>query len=329
MLVSRSLAALNRIPNTFIRCISSTPHFRSSYGNSGVNAGSAQSLPRRTLTDIQQLYRSGTPISVVTAHDYITAKYSEAAGIDIVLVGDSLAMVALGYEDTNEVPFDEFLYHVKSVSRGNKSSFLVADVPFGSFETSPKQALETAITLVKVGKAQAVKMECGKEQLEYLRQIVDMGIPVMGHVGVTPQRHNALGGFKLQGNSTDRAVSIFEECLQLQANGAFAIVLECIPNKLAQYITEKLTIPTIGIGAGPFCSGQVLVAADMLGMNNPNIHKAKFVKQYDLQFERSVNAYKQYIEDLKSAEYPSAELHGYKMKRDVLEQFKQKADQIN
>lgn len=318
-----------RIPSVGAACLrsinlrpfSSTPHFASSYSDG---------LKRKTLVDVNQLYATGKSISMVTAHDYITSKYCEAAQIDITLVGDSLAMTACGYDDTNEIPFDEFLYHVKSVYRGNKSSFLVADIPFGTFEKSHEQAIDTAIKLVKLGKMQAVKMECsGVEQMESLRKVVDIGIPVMGHVGLTPQKHNAMGGFRLQGSSVERAVQIYKECLTLQANGAFSIVLECIPNKLAEFITNKLDIPTIGIGAGPACSGQVLVAADLLGMNNPDVHRAKFVKQYGNQFEESVKAYDQYKQDLLENVYPSADLHGYKIKRDVFEEFKRQANEIS
>ncbi|KAL7664963.1 3-methyl-2-oxobutanoate hydroxymethyltransferase [[Candida] zeylanoides] len=307
------------------RLFASSSRVASSYGAS---AG-AEALQRKTLADIRKKFASKVPISMVTAHDYITAKYAEAANIDITLVGDSLAMTALGYEDTNEIPFDEFLYHVKAVHRGNKSSFLMADVPFGTFETGNQQALSTAIQLVKMGKAQAIKMECGAAQLDSVAKIVDMGIPVMGHVGLTPQRHNAFGGFKLQGNSVDRALDIYKECLELKSRGVFALLLECIPNKLAEYITAQLQIPTIGIGAGPSCSGQVLVAADMLGMNNPSAHQAKFVKQYARQYDDSVRAYRDYVADLESGAFPSADLHGYKMKKDVLEEFKHRASSLS
>ncbi|CAK7895655.1 3-methyl-2-oxobutanoate hydroxymethyltransferase [[Candida] anglica] len=326
MLVSRRIGLLERValPSKFIRTIHLTSSRSSSYSVPHSTTG-PKIAPRKTLLDISELYNSKTPISVVTAHDYITSKYAEAAGIDITLVGDSLAMTALGYSDTNEIPFDEFLYHVKAVNRGNKSSFLVADLPFGSFERSSEQAVSTAIELIKTGRMHAVKIECGKDQLESVRKIVDVGIPVMGHVGLTPQRHNALGGFKLQGNSTKRALEIYQECLDLQRNGVFSIVLECIPNRLAEFITNNLSIPTIGIGAGPHCSGQVLVAADILGMNNPDAHKAKFVKQYGSQYNDSVKSYNEFTSDLQSKAFPLENEHGYKMKKDVFEQFKLEA----
>lgn len=265
---------------------------------------------------------------MITSYDYITAKMAEHCDFDINLIGDSLAMTALGYEDTNEITFDEFLFHVKSVSRGNKKSLLVADVPFGSFERGPDQAIATAISLIKQGRIQGVKIEGGAPMVPTISRIVDIGIPVMGHVGLTPQHHNVFGGFKLQGNSVASAVKIYQDCLALQKAGVFAIVLECVPNKLAQYITDRLAVPTIGIGAGPGCSGQVMVIADLLGMN-PLPSAAKFVKQYQDFFHLGTDALDQYHQELKLGEFPNPDRHGYKMKSDVLAEFKRIADSLD
>lgn len=278
---------------------------------------------RNTLADIARLYQAKQPISMVTSHDFITAQFVENADIDINLIGDSLAMVALGYDDTNEIDFNEFLYHVRAVSRGNSKSLLIADLPFGSYEKSPEQALETSIKMIKIGRVQGIKLEGGKEIVPTISKITGAGIPVVGHVGLTPQRHNTLSGFKLQGNSVDSALRIYEDCLALQEAGVFSIVLECIPNKLSEIITSELKVPTIGIGAGPYCSGQVLVMADMLGMNGPSEgEKSKFVKEYTNLYEPAVEALKSYKQELIAKRYPDADLHGYKIKRDILEAVK-------
>ncbi|KAG7194766.1 uncharacterized protein KQ657_004446 [Scheffersomyces spartinae] len=293
----------------------------------GRRFSSHKTQSRKTLVDIHKLYGNKTPILMVTSYDYITGKYAASAGVDINLIGDSLAMTCLGYEDTNQLPFEEFLYHVKAVERGDKQSFIVADLPFGTYEASPEKALETSVQLIKEGRIQAVKLEGGHpSMISNISKIIDSGIPVMGHVGLTPQRHNVLGGFKLQGTDTNRALQIYEECVLLQKAGCFAIVLECIPNRLAEYITSKLSIPTIGIGAGPHCSGQVLVMADLLGMLDDESHPpAKFVKKYASFSSEAVKAIQQYRSDLKGV-FPQEDIHGYKMKRDALLEFKRQVD---
>lgn len=280
-------------------------------------------ISRKTLVDIHKRYDNKTPILMVTSYDYITGKYAASGGVDINLIGDSLAMTCLGYDDTNQLPFEEFLYHVKAVERGDKQSFLVADLPFGTYEASPEQALKTSVQLIKEGRIQAVKLEGGHpSMISTISKIIDSGIPVMGHVGLTPQRHNVLGGFKLQGTDATRALQIYQECLLLQKAGCFAIVLECIPNRLAEYITGKLSVPTIGIGAGPHCSGQVLVMADLLGMMDEESHPpAKFVKKYANFNAEAVKAIEQYKSDLDGV-FPQEDLHGYKMKREALLEFK-------
>lgn len=280
-------------------------------------------IQRFTINDIREKFSKSQPISMVTAHDFITGKFCQDANIDINLVGDSLAMVALGYEDTNEITFDEFLFHVKSVSRGNLKSLLIADLPFGSYEISPQQALTSSIRLIKEGRAQGIKLEGGEEIVPTIKLIVKAGIPVMGHVGLTPQRHNSLSGFKLQGNTVESALRIYNDCMALQKAGVFSIVLECIPNKLAEIITSKLSVPTIGIGAGPYCSGQVLVMADLLGMNGPvDAKKSKFVKQYSNFYELAVKGLESYKHEVSNRSYPESDAHGYKIKKDVLQEFR-------
>ncbi|KAG7662582.1 ECM31 [[Candida] subhashii] len=285
---------------------------------------------RKTLADIARLYQNGEPISMVTSHDFLTSKMLETAEIDINLIGDSLANTSLGYESTNELTLDEMIYHVKSVQRGNGHSLLVADMPFGTFERSPEQAVETAVKLVQQGKIQAVKIEGGNpEIIPTIEKLISIGIPVMGHVGLTPQKHNTLGGYKLQGKNSQNAIQIYQECLNLQKAGVFAMVLECIPNKLSEFITNNLSVPTIGIGAGPHTSGQVLVIADMLGMANPEeSHTAKFVKRYGNFFKEGVEGLKNYKTEVKSKEFPVPDIHGYKMKREVFEEFKEKAESM-
>lgn len=280
---------------------------------------------RKTIADINRLYREKEPIAMVTAYDYPSAKVCEAANADIALVGDSLAMVALGYNDTNEIPYEEFLYHVKAVHRGNSSAMMVADVPFGSSEVSTQQAVATAIDMVKRGGVQAVKLEGGESLAAKIKSIVDAGIPVMGHVGLTPQKHHVLGGYRLQGNSTESSWKIYQDCLALQKAGVFSIVLECVPNRLAELITSRLSIPTIGIGAGPGCSGQVLVYADLLGMQGPHHEMARFVKSYGDIYLHALRGVENYVHEVKNRNFPTEE-HGYKMKRDVLEELRARAN---
>ncbi|KAI5966508.1 ECM31 [Candida pseudojiufengensis] len=303
-----------------IRSFSITTKLKSSYTH----------VPRKTISDIHELYKSNIPITISTSHDYITSKMVDDADIDINLVGDSLANTTLGYQDTNELTIDEMLYHVKSVQRGNSKSLIVADLPFGSFEKSQKQAIESAIKLIQLGKIQAVKLEGANEDtLKTIKKLVSIGVPVMGHSGLTPQKHNTMGGYKIQGKDSENALQIYKDCLNLQKSGVFAIVLECIPNKISKFITEKLNIPTIGIGAGPYCSGQVLVISDLLGMKNPEEnHIAKFVKPYANFYNLGIEGLKNYKNDVITKKFPLADEHGYKIKKEVYEQFKKEAESI-
>lgn len=293
------------------------PMFRRFFSSLPPRHSAYSARPRNTISTIYSKYQARQPISVVTAWDHITGKIAEKADMDIALVGDSLAMVALGYEDTNEIGLDEFLYHTKAVARGNTSSLLVADVPFGTFESSDAQAIATCVKLVKQGRVQAVKIEAGLESAERVKKIVGAGIPVVGHVGLAPQKHHTTGGYKVQGTTLEGAQRILDDCKALEAAGCFALLVECVPNKLAQLITARVSIPTIGIGAGPFVSGQVLVMADMLGMNDRQ--PAKFVKRY-MDFELdAVLALNTYKSDLESGAFPDENVHGYKMKSAVLQ----------
>ncbi|ODQ77169.1 hypothetical protein BABINDRAFT_163681 [Babjeviella inositovora NRRL Y-12698] len=243
------------------------------------------------------------------------------AHADITLIGDSLAQVALGYSSTNEVPFDEFLYATKAVMRGNKYSFVIADLPFGCFEASVTQGVEASLLLVRTG-VNAVKIEGAQEHKELIVRLTSLGIPVVGHIGLTPQRINALSGFKVQGKNVNDAVKIYNQAKSLEASGAVMIVLECIPTKLAQYITDNLSIPTIGIGAGKHTSGQVLVLSDILGFLNPaETHRPKFVKRYLPGYELGTSMVLDYVEEVKGGVFPESGKHDYKIDDGVWAQF--------
>ncbi|KAI9054305.1 hypothetical protein LZ554_001473 [Drepanopeziza brunnea f. sp. 'monogermtubi'] len=275
---------------------------------------------RITLNSLRSLYKKGEPITVLTAHDFPSGHIADAAGMEIVLVGDSLAMVALGMEDTSEVLVEEMLLHCRSVARAAKTSFTVGDLPMGSYEISPKQALETAIKFVKDGRMQGIKLEGGLEMAPAIRKITTAGIPVLGHIGLTPQRQNALGGFRVQGKTSEGAMKILEDALAVQEAGCFATVIEAVPQEVAALITKKLSIPTIGIGAGNGCSGQVLVQVDMTGNFPPGRFIPKFVKKYGDVWSQSLKAIKSYRDETKSRAYPAPE-HTYPISKEELETF--------
>lgn len=257
-------------------------------------------------------------ITVLTAYDYQMAKLVDEAGIDCILVGDSLGMVVLGYEDTLEVTIEDMIHHTRAVARGSKNAFIVADMPFMSYHISSEEAVRNAGRLVQEGKATGVKLEGGIEITDKIKAIIDAKIPVMGHIGLTPQSVNLFGGFKVQGKSEEKAKQIIEDALLLEKAGVFAIVLEGIPEKLAKIITEKLTVPTIGIGAGSDCDGQVLVVNDMLGLNDGFI--PKFAKQYKTIHEDIKSGIKNYIKEVKSGEFPKAE-HTFSIDDEVLKKL--------
>ena len=241
--------------------------------------------------------------------------------MDMILVGDSLAMVSLGMADTSKVTLEEMIMHARAVSRAATRSFTVGDLPMGSYEISPEQGLSSAIRMVKEGGMRSVKLEGGIEMADQIRKITTAGIPVCGHIGLTPQRQHALGGFRVQGNTMKKAMELWEDAKAVQSAGAFLVVLECVPPGIAETITQALSIPTIGIGAGSGCSGQVLVQTDMLGQRPPDSFMPKFVKRYGQDWENGFEAIAQYRQEVLNREYPAPE-HTYKLDGEVLSEFR-------
>lgn len=284
---------------------------------------SALAAPARkpiTLPALQAMHARREPIAMLTAHDFPSAHAADAAGLDMVLVGDSLAMVALGMEDTSEVTVEDMLLHCRSVARGARAAFVVGDLPMGSYEVSPEQAVRTAIRFVKEGRVQAVKLEGGVEMVPQIRRIAEAGIPVLAHVGLTPQRQNALGGFRVQGKSTAGALKLLRDARAVQEAGAFAVVLEAVPAEVAALVTQKLSIPTIGIGAGNGCSGQVLVQVDMAGYFPPGRRIPKFVKRFGDVWGEVAKALETYKSEVKDRSYPAPE-HTYPIAKEDLAEF--------
>ena len=267
-----------------------------------------------SIIDLQNKKVKGRPMTMMTAYDYPTAQIVDRAGIDMILVGDSLAMVVLGYENTVSVTMEEMLHHCKAVARGAKHSLLIGDMPFMSYQVSVPQAVENAGRFLKEGNMDVVKLEGGKDRAEVVRAIVRAGIPVVGHIGLTPQTISMLGGFRVQGKSVQAALSVIDDAVALEEAGCFAMVVEGVPDRVAAIITEKLSIPTIGIGAGKQCDGQVLVLHDMLGMFDR--FTPKFVKKYATFFETGTKALQDYIADVENGAFPGPE-HVYTIQDDV------------
>lgn len=257
-----------------------------------------------TLTFRQKKER-GEPITMLTAYDYPIAMAIDNAGIDAILVGDSLAMVVLGYENTLPVTMDEMLHHARAVSRGAKSSLLIGDLPFMSYQVSVEEAVRNAGRFLQQGGMDAVKLEGGRERADAVRAIVGTGIPVMGHLGLTPQSVHQLGGFRAQGKTSSAAKRLLEDAQILEEAGAFSIVLESVPARLAEIISKQISIPTIGIGAGAGCDGQVLVTHDLLGLFER--FTPKFVKQYTNFHAEMHKAFTDYIDDVESKRFPAQE----------------------
>ncbi|RAL62573.1 hypothetical protein DID88_004422 [Monilinia fructigena] len=278
-----------------------------------------------TMNTLRSMYTKGEPIAVMTAHDFPSGHVADVAGMDIVLVGDSLAMVALGMEDTSEIIMEEMLMHCRSVSRAAKAAFTVGDLPMGSYEIAPEQALESAFRFIKEGRMQGIKLEGGVEMASTIKKITTAGIPVLAHVGLTPQRQNSLGGFRVQGKTCAGALKVLEDALAVQEAGAFATVVEAVPQEVASLITEKLSIPTIGIGSGNGCSGQVLVQVDMTGNFPPGRFLPKFVKKYGDVWGESLKAITEYRDEMKSRVYPAPE-HTYPISEKELEEFRNAVD---
>lgn len=273
---------------------------------------------KNTAVTFKQAKEKNEKLTMLTAYDYSTAKIIDEAGINGILVGDSLGMVCLGYEDTLSVTMEDMIHHTKAVSRGVKNTLVVADMPFMSYQTSVYDAVVNAGRLIKEGRAHVVKLEGGVEVCDKIEAIVKASIPVMAHIGLTPQSVNAFGGFKVQGKDEEAAKNLIEAALAVEKAGAFAVVLECVPAKLAAIITEKLSIPTIGIGAGAQCDGQILVYQDMLGMYSD--FTPKFVKKYESLVEKMNVAFKKYIEEVKDGVFP-AEEHSFKINDEVIEKL--------
>ena len=270
-----------------------------------------------TIPDIRNR-KNATPIAEVTAYDYPWARLADQAGMDIVLVGDSLGMVVLGYTDTVSVTMEEMIHHTRAVVRGVEHALVVTDMPFGSCSSSIPAAIDNAVRILKEGRADAVKVEGGVTMAKTVAAMVAAGIPVQGHIGLTPQTATSLGGFKVQGKSAQAARQLIDDALALEAAGCFSIVLEAIPAPLAEHITGRLAIPTIGIGAGPDCDGQVLVIHDLVGLYDR--FTPKFVKQYARINEPVGEALRQYREEVQNRAFPTA-AHSFIMKAEEMDRL--------
>lgn len=271
-----------------------------------------------TVSSFIEFKEKGTKVSMLTAYDYSTAKLLDEAGVDTILVGDSLGMVMLGYEDTLSVTMEDMLHHTRAVARGVKNAFVVGDMPFMSYHITVEEAVRNAGRFIKEAGADAVKLEGGEDVVDKIRAIVKAQIPVVGHLGLTPQSVNMFGGFKVQGKSEAQAKKLIEEAMLLQEAGCCAIVLECVPEKLAKIVSEKLTIPTIGIGAGKYCDGQVLVIQDMLGMYSDFV--PKFVKKFADVGTAMKDAVAEYKKEVQDMTFPE-EKHTFKIKDEVLDKL--------
>ena len=269
----------------------------------GQAGGAPSALKKITVPDLRGR-KGGTKIAMVTAYDFTMARLVDEAGTDMVLVGDSLGMVVQGLSTTLPVSLDEMAYHCRAVARGLARAHLCGDLPFMSYQVSPQQAVESAGRLMKEGACESVKLEGGQEVAEHVHRIVRAGVAVVGHVGLTPQSVHALGGFKVQGRGAEGAEKVLADALALEQAGAFAIVLEAIPPDLAAQITSMLSIPTIGIGAGAACDGQVLVCTDLLGLSRG--HQPKFAKRFANLGDAAIEAITTYVSDVRAGTFPGA-----------------------
>ena len=271
-----------------------------------------------TTSTVRQMKAEGKPITMITAYDYAMARNVDEAGIDMILIGDSVGNVMLGYSSTIPVTMDAMVHHTQAVVRGTKAALVVSDMPFMSYQASEAEALTNAGRLLKEGGCAAVKLEGGSEVCPIVKKMVIAGIPVMGHIGLTPQSVNQFGGFKVQGKDVAAAQKLIDDAKALEAAGAFSIVLECVPAALAAKVSEALTIPTIGIGAGNGCDGQVIVCNDMLGVSTG--FTPKFVKKYRDLHKEIVGAVAEYISDVRDRSFPAPE-HTFKIDDEVLEKL--------
>lgn len=273
---------------------------------------------KNSVTTFAKGKAKGEKLTMLTAYDYSTAKLIDSTGVDAILVGDSLGNVMLGYEDTVSVTMEDMIHHGAAVARGASNAMVIIDMPFMSYQTSVYDAVVNAGRLMKEGRANGVKLEGGVEVTKEIKAIVSAGIPVMAHIGLTPQSINSFGGYKVQGRDEAAALKLIEDALAVQEAGAFAVVLECVPEKLASLVTSKLDIPTIGIGAGAGCDGQVLVYADMMGMFSDYV--PKFVKKFANVGEVMRQACKAYVDEVKEGTYPAKE-HTYAIDDQVIEKL--------
>ena len=273
---------------------------------------------RLTIKDLQDMKARGEKIPMMTAYDYTSGKLLEQAGIPLMLVGDSLGMVVLGYDSTVPVTMGDMLHHIKTVVRGTEKAHIVGDLPFMSYHAEVSEAIRNAGRILKEGGAQSIKLEGGQEMAETVNRIVKSGIPVMGHVGLTPQSVNQLGGYRVQGKTISDAIRLMEDTRALEEAGAYAVVLECVPAALARMITDRLSIPTIGIGAGAGCDGQVQVLHDFLGLFTDFL--PKHARRYTNLAETIQDAASQYISDVHLGEFPT-DKESYKMSQSVLDEL--------
>ncbi len=259
----------------------------------------------QTVKTLKKLKEKGQPITMITAYDYPSAKFAETAGIDTILVGDSLGMTVLGYKNTLQVTIEDIIRHTKAVRRGAENTFIIADMPYATYHISKEKTKENALRIITETQANAVKLEGGSDtRIEAIKDIIDCEIPVVAHLGLTPQSLNKLGGYTIQGKNRDDFIKILEQAKKIEEAGAFMLVLEGIPEMLGKEITQVLSIPTVGIGAGRFCNGQVLVYHDLLGMSD---FYPKFVKKYSNIAEITVNSIRNYITDVKNHKFPATE----------------------
>jgi 3-methyl-2-oxobutanoate hydroxymethyltransferase len=278
----------------------------------------SEAVSKVTVPLVLQQKRSGEKITCLTAYDYPTARLVDEAGMDVILVGDTLAEVVLGYESTLPLTVEEMLHHLRAVRRAVRRALLIADLPYGSYHLNDEQAVATSIRYVKEGGAEAVKLEGGRERAALIRRLVDAQIPVMGHVGLTPQSIHAFGGYRVQGKTAESAADVLAGAQAVQEAGAFAVVLEGIPRELARMITQRLEIPTIGIGAGPDCDGQVLVLHDLIGLSFRS--RPKFVRPYGNVADFLRAAFQAFRNDVREGSYP-ADLESYHWPTSVREHF--------
>lgn len=276
--------------------------------------------PRKIMIhDLWEKKRAHRKITMLTAYDYPTARIIDESGIDAILVGDSLGMVVLGYDSTVPVTMDEMIHHAKAVRRGTKSALLIGDMPFMSYQVSREEAIRNAGRFMKEALCDAVKLEGGDETIGITKSIIDAGIPVLGHLGLTPQTVSKLGGYKVQGKDRESAENIIGQAIRLESAGCFGVVLECVPDRVAKLVTEKLKIPTISCGAGSACDGQILVTNDMIGLFDRFV--PKFVKQYAKLSPLMLEAFKKYKDDVESGKFPAPE-HTFTIKDEELKKIR-------